>query len=224
MVSAERWISHLDARHRVGISAALSIAVFLLLRRQVRFSTELLASWDVFAGSVLLLAWLTIFTTPRERLRFRAQSQDLSRTLIFLFVIVAACAGLFAVAFLLGTNKGEANRHLTGHLGITLLAVAFSWALVHTVFGLRYAHTFYGDRNAPHDPGHAGGLQFPDEDHPDYLDFAYFSFVIGMTFQVSDVEVTSRTMRKMVLLHSALSFGFNTIILALMINTVSGFL
>src|SRR5712691_8424810 len=198
MVSAVRWISHLDARHRVGISAALSIAVFLLLRRQVRFSTELLASWDVFAGSVLLLAWLTILTTPRERLRFRAQSQDLSRTLIFLFVIVAACAGLFAVGFLLGTDKSEANRHLTAHLGLTLLAVASSWALVHTVFGLRYAHTFYGDRKASGGTSRAGGLQFPNEEHPGYLDFAYFSFIIGMTCQVSDVQVTSRTMRQMV--------------------------
>ena len=89
-------------------------------------------------------------------------------------------------------------------------------------FGLRYAHTFYGDPDGPAGPQqHAGGLDFPGGRLPDYMDFAYFSFVIGMTFQVSDVQITSREFRKLVLLHGMLSFGFNTVILALTINTVS---
>jgi uncharacterized membrane protein len=94
--------------------------------------------------------------------------------------------------------------------------------LVHTVFGLRYAHTFYGDPDGPAGPkSHAGGLEFPGDREPDYMDFAYFSFTIGMTFQVSDVVITSRDFRKLVLAHGMLSFGFNTVILALTLNTVS---
>jgi uncharacterized membrane protein len=95
--------------------------------------------------------------------------------------------------------------------------------LLHAVFGLRYAHKYYGDSEIDAKK-HAGGLKFPDEVRPDYRDFAYFSYVIGMTCQVSDVAVTSREMRRLVLLHGILSFAFNTVILALTINTVSSLL
>jgi uncharacterized membrane protein len=93
--------------------------------------------------------------------------------------------------------------------------------LVHTVFGLRYGHAYYGDPDGPGPISHAGGLEFPGDQEPNYVDFAYFSFVIGMTFQVSDVVITSRDFRKLVLVHGMLSFGFNTVILALALNTVS---
>lgn len=183
-----------------------------------------IAAWDVFALCVLSLAWLTILTTPPDKLRKRAQQQDVSRTLIFIFIVIAACSSLFAVGFLLHANKVEHQPHLVLHLGLALLAVVAAWSLAHTVFGLRYAHTFYGDDNDPATQDYAGGLEFPGGAQPDYMDFAYFSFVIGMTFQVSDVVVTSREMRQLVLLHGMLSFGFNTVILALAINTASSLL
>src|SRR2546421_155190 len=105
----------------------------------------------------------------------------------------------------------------------SLATVVLSWLLMHAVFGLRYAHRFYDD-SATSAQKHAGGLKFPEDELPDYRDFAYFSFVIGMTCQVSDVNVTSREMRRLVLLHGIFSFGFNTVIFALTINTVSSFL
>ncbi len=133
-----------------------------------------------------------------------------------------ACAALFAVAFLIRSGKPE-ERHLSIHLLLALATIVLSWLLMHAVFGLRYAHKYYDDdANSAHK--HVGGLKFPGDDRPDYRDFAYFSFVIGMTCQVSDVDVTSREMRRLVLLHGILSFGFNTVILALTINTVSSFL
>jgi Predicted membrane protein len=92
------------------------------------------------------------------------------------------------------------------------------------VYSLRYAHTYYGDSDQAGLQQHAGGLIFPGDRPPNYFDFAYFSFVIGMTCQVSDVQITSRRMRRITLFHSILSFGFNTLILALLINTVSGLL
>src|SRR6185503_3941088 len=149
--------------------------------------------------------------------------QDLSRTLIFIFVVVAACAGLFAVGFLFfGRKEMAQSPHFFSQLVMGLVAVISSWMLVHTVFGLRYAHTYYGDPDGPQGPrSHAGGLLFPGDREPDYMDFAYFSFVIGMTFQVSDVQITTREFRTLVLVHGMLSFGFNTVILALTINTVS---
>jgi uncharacterized membrane protein len=224
MARVRSLISRLDARHRLFIALAGGIVVFLFLRGRVRLSTETIATWDAIAFCVLLLAWLTILTTPVHGLRSRAKEQDLSRFVIFIFVVIAACAALFAVGFLISVNKAEVGGHLTVHLVLALATVVFSWLVVHTVFGLRYAHTFYGDSDEPGADQHAGGLLFPGGRAPDYFDFAYFSFVVGMTCQVSDVQITSRRMRRLTLLHGVLSFGFNTVILALLINTVSSLL
>ena len=166
---------------------------------------------------------MTVTLTPLEQIRAVAQRQDVGRTVIFIFVIIVACAALFAVAFLIRSGKPEERHLFSIHLFLALATIVLSWLLMHAVFGLRYAHRFYDD-SATNAEKHAGGLNFPEDDLPDYRDFAYFSFVIGMTCQVSDVDVTSREMRRLVLLHGILSFGFNTVILALTINTVSSFL
>jgi len=216
-------ISRQDARHRLVIALTVAAVVFLSLRGEMRLSTAVIATWDAFAFFMLALAWLTILTTPQNKLRGRAQRQDVGRTAIFIFVVVLACAALFVVGFLVSVNKGDMRGQFTGHLILSLTTVVSSWCAMQTVFGLRYAHTFYGDSDEVEDR-HAGGLAFPGERMPDYFDFAYFSFVIGMTCQVSDVQITSRRMRRLALIHSVLSFGFNTIILALLINTVSSLL
>lgn len=223
-MGALNLIARQDARHRIVIALLAAAAAYLLLRGHVRLSTASVATWNTFAFFMLAFAWLTILTTPRRQLRARAKEQDLSRLLIFIFVVVAACAALFAVGFLIRVNKGQMSGHFTVHLILGLATVILSWSIMHTVFGLRYAHVFYGDSEEPGEDRHAGGLDFPGERPPDYFDFAYFSFVIGMTCQVSDVQITSRRMRRLTLLHSVLSFGFNTLILALLINTVSGLL
>ena len=211
-----------DARHNLALALAAGGVVFLSLAC-LQFARAVIASWDAFAVIILALDWLTILTTPQRKIRGLAQQQDLSRFLVFLFVVVTACAALFAVGFLISVHKNQAGGHFTVHLLLTLLAVISSWMLVHTVFGLRYAHAFYGDNDDPGVQKHAGGLIFPGDRPPDYFDFAYFSFVVGMTCQVSDVQITSRRMRRLTLAHSILSFGFNTIILALVINiAVSG--
>lgn len=217
------WIARQDARHRIVISFLIAGAVWFALHNRVQTSTQCIVTWDVFALCILVLAWLTILTTPPEMLRVRAQKQDSSHIVIFVFVLVAACAGLFAVGFLFFNRTViTQHSHFVVHLLMSLVAVICSWSLVHTVFGLRYAHTYYGDPDGPTGPKpHAGGLDFPGDREPDYMDFAYFSFVIGMTFQVSDVVITSRELRQLVLLHAMLSFGFNTVILALTITTVS---
>ena len=213
-----------DARHRLLIALAAAAIVFVALRGQARLSTVSIATWNAFAFFILALDWIVILKTPHNKLRERAREQDLSRLLTSIFVVVAACAALFAVGFLIGTNKGQIGGHFTAHLLLTLLTVIFSWSLVHTVFGFRYAHAFYGDSDEPGVNQHAGGLIFPGDRPPDYFDFAYFSIVVGMTCQVSDVQITSRRLRRLTLAHSVLAFGFNTIILALLINTVSSLL
>jgi uncharacterized membrane protein len=217
-------IARQDARHRIVVALAAAAIVFLSLRGHIRISTGLIASWNAFAFLVVSLDWLSILTIPHREMRARAREQDVSRLFIFLFVVIAACVALFAVGFLISANKGQMGGHFTVHLLLTLLTVILSWCVMHTVFGLRYAHAFYGDSDEPGVDRHAGGLSFPGERAPDYFDFAYFSFVVGMTCQVSDVQIVSRRMRRLTLTHSVLSFGFNTVILALLINTVSSLL
>ena len=217
-------IAKQDARRRIFIGLAAAGVVCLSLRGHVLVSINGIASWDTFAFFVLVLAWIVIARTPQTKLRAQARTQDISHRLISIFVVVAASVALFAVGFLIGTNKAAPQPHLTAHLILTLSTVVFSWMLVHTVFGLHYAHVFYGDSDEPGEDRHAGGLEFPGKRPPNYFDFAYFAFVIGMTCQVSDVQITSRRLRRLTLLHSVLSFGFNTVILALLINTVSSLL
>jgi uncharacterized membrane protein len=184
-----------DARHRIVIGLAAASAVFFSLRGHVGASIDMIVAWDTFAFFVLVLAWVVILKTPQTRLRGHAKAQDVSQLLISVCVVVGASVALFAVGFLLRLHKTGPQPQLTVHLMLTLGTVIFSWMLVHTVFGLRYAHVFYGDSDDPVEARHAGGLTFPDKRLPNYFDFAYYAFVIGMTCQVSDVQITSRKMR-----------------------------
>ena len=213
-------VAGMDAHHRLLAGLVAAMLAGLIVRTHPLW-TAALAVYDTFAFVVMGLICLTIALTPYARIRVVAQRQDVGRTVAFVFVVIAACAALFAVAFLIRHAKPE--PHLTIHLLLALVTVVLSWLLMHAVFGLRYAHNFYGDSDTDAKKP-AGGLKFPGEASPDYRDFAYFSYVIGMTCQVSDVTVTSREMRRLVLLQGILSFAFNTVILALTINTVSGLL
>jgi len=199
-------ISRQDARHRLVLGLAAGAAMFFAVRGHLRLWSAAIAGWNTVAVVILALDWVTILTTPQRKIRELAQQQDLSRFMVFLFVVVTSSAALFAVGFLVSVKKSQTGGHFIIHLLLTLLTVIFSWTLVHTVFGLRYAHAFYGDSDDPGVQKHAGGLIFPGDRPPDYFDFAYFSFVVGMTCQVSDVQITSRRMRRLTLAQSILSF------------------
>lgn len=214
-----RQLLHFEAQARSIIALAFGLTVYFLLRAGT--PTRIIAAWDSFAVILLALTWLTILTSGIEHIRYRAASQDLSRMVIFVVTITGAFCSIFAVVALLSAVKN--NAHIGVHALLSGVAVIASWTLVHTMFSLRYAHIYYGgDRDAPHK--HAGGLEFPGDTRPGYLDFAYFSFVIGMTAQVSDVQISSKRLRSLALVHGVLSFCFNTIILALTINAISGLL
>ena len=127
------------------------------------------------------------------------------------------------LAVILVLREHKALQKTAGlHLFMAALAVIEAWFLIHTVFTLHYGHVFYRSEQEADVAGTGGGLIFPGWHPPDYQDFAYFSFVVGMTCQVSDVNVTSRSMRRLALLHGLLAFAFNTVILALSINIISG--
>lgn len=216
-------ITRLDAHHKLYVSLAAALIISGCFIREVSGTTLFLLSWIVFALSSLSLSWSTIFSVHPLEMKKIARVQDSNRTLIFLFVTIAAMASVAGVLLLLGSTQKLSGTDLSIHILLSVTAVLASWALVHTTFIFRYAHLYYESvsKNAGNSK-YVEGLEFPEENEPDYLDFAYFSFVIGMTFQVSDVEISSKRIRRLALMHSLVSFAFNTVIVALSINVISG--
>ena len=216
-------LDKLDKRYRLYISLLITLIVFLLVPRHHTQAVTFMLTWIAFATASLIFSWITILSIHPKDIRVVASAQDSSRLAIFLFVVAAAFISLFAIILLLQTIPGHSEHGLSYHIVLSAAAVASSWVLIHTLFTLRYAHLYYRYQTA--DDGkeiYEGGLLFPDEEQPDFLDFAYFSFVLGMTFQVSDVQITVRKIRRLALLHGLLSFVYNTTIVALSINIISG--
>lgn len=210
-----------DAHYRLLISLIAAAISFFIARSQFEWPAVLLITWLGCALSIIAMDWVIILNAHPREIRKIAKLQDSSRALIFLFVIVASFVSLGAILFLLKSTKGHSEAEVTGHILLAMASVIVSWWLVHTLFTMRYAHLYYSpDGDNPHEK--MEGLEFPgDEKEPDYLDFVYFSFVIGMTFQVSDIEISSRQIRRLTLMHALISFAFNTAIVALSINVVS---
>jgi uncharacterized membrane protein len=228
--STPRWLWKLDATHRLFIALAGAIAAFLLLPSAFGFSTHILVAWDAGVGWLLLLTWSIIVTAHPRQIQHRAQTDDISRLIVGVLLISATSVSLFAIMFLMRETKNIPPAQEDLHIILSILAVLGSWLVLHTVFCLHYAHQFYSP-NKPNKSNKSnktdeqqespGGLDFPGNQQPDYLDFAYFSFVIGMTAQVSDVEISSRTIRRIALFHGMLSFAFNTVVVALSVNIIS---
>ena len=212
-------IVRLDSHHRLLVALFAAAAVFVLTEKGVTFAADLVLSWTVFAAVSLLLAWVVILTGDPATVRRSAVLQDASRTLILTVVVLASCGSLGGVWALLGAARSLSGGAYVLCMVLAPVAVAISWCLVHTVFTLRYAHVYYGAGEIH--GTHHGGLEFPGDHAPDYMDFAYYAFVVGMTAQVSDVQVTSRRLRRLTLVHGVISFAFNTVILALTINVLA---
>lgn len=212
-------LSRLDAHHRFILSAGVALVCYAFFFRHLQWGKHLILSWDTFTLCLLVLAWARMLTAQPKVVLRTARLQHSARNGIFLFVLAAACASLGAVFFLLRPAKILSASKAGEHIALALATVLLSWALIHTIFALQYAYLFYCRH--PADGGPA--LIFPEGPvEPDYYDFAYFSFIIGMTSQVSDVQIGSKEVRRWALLHGLIAFAFNTAVLALGINIVSG--
>ena len=217
-----RFINQLDAHHKLYISLAVSLLVFLLYLGKVSVSVQIMLTWIGYALSHLILSWITILSCHPLDVQKMATMQDSSRTAIFIFVVGAALMSLFIVILLMRSTRELTGQDLKYHISLSIASVICAWWLVHTIFVFRYAHLFYNISDKETSQKYAEGLVFPKENEPDYLDFTYFSFVIGMTFQVSDVEINSRSIRRLAWMHGVISFAFNTVIVAFSINILSG--
>ena len=219
------FINRLDAHHKLSIALLFGLLAVALTVSAVDKPVSWMIGWLVYSAVHLGLAWVTILSSHPADVRREVDGQDSSRVVISLFVVAASFVSLFAILYLLhAAGKTASWSELTLHFVISFSCIVCSWILVHTIFTLRYAHLYYRTAKDDRDgrKQQRRGLDFPDETEPDYLDFTYFSFVIGMTFQVSDVTISSREIRRLALVHALLSFVFNTLLVALTINVVSG--
>ena len=213
------WIARFSAKQRLGTALLVAAIAFLVQPDSISWHTRAVASWDLGALTYLGLAWMLIGRTDARGTRDHALAQDQSGYVIFLFVVGAACASIVAIGFVAGTIRDLPFWARAWHLALTITALVSSWLLIQTVFALHYAHRYYA---GPHGQSAATApLVFPGGREPDFLDFAYYSFVVGMTSQVSDVAVASRSMRRLTMIHGILAFMFNIAVLALSINIIA---
>ncbi len=204
---------------RLLISIAIGMAVTLgLSMTDWTMATRLLVGWDTGVVLYLLLVYQLIVTCGIDEIRRRAAEDDEGALVLLILTGLSGLAIMGAIVAELGIAK-VAGQPRSG-LGVTLamITIVVSWAFVHTIFALHYAHEYYGERG-----DHAiGGLTFPGRQSPDYWDFVYFSLVIAMTSQVSDVVITSKVIRRIVTVHGVLAFFFNVAVFAWTVNIVSG--
>jgi uncharacterized membrane protein len=212
---------HWQVRPRLVLSICTALVVSILVPNGFTLSTRLLCIWNAGMIGFLISTWLLMLRAEPKTVRRNAESEDEGRLVILSLIITAACASILAIAFMLKETKGNSMGIILIHVILATTTIIGSWLLVHTIFAMHYARKYYQDESE-NERQNSGGLDFPDDIEPDYWDFLYFAFVIGMTSQVSDVQITSRSMRRLSLLHGTLSFFFNTAIVAMSINIIAG--
>jgi uncharacterized membrane protein len=211
------WFHPRRAVGRLVVATAVVAMVGLLLPSSLSWGERAVAAWDAGALSLLILVLSTELAKDPVATRRRAAAADPGRTAVWVIVLLANGVTVLGAAIMSRNAHGIAGNRAELLAGLCMLAVVLAWTLTHTGFTLRYAHLYYRD-----DEEGVGGLSFPGGRPPSDFDFAYFSFTIGMCFQVSDVSVSSPRIRRAVLAHAVMSFAYNTVILAVALNLVFG--
>ena len=212
-------------RSRLIASVAVAVTAFLIEPGTLSDrSTRMLVAWNVGAGLYIALNTAAIAGATSSTIRWRAGVTDQGRFAILVLVVLAALATMGAIFVQLHVAKDLRGLAKGLHLSLAGLTIVTAWVFIHLTFALHYAHEYFDETKAL--PGEAlerrGGLSFPGTDEPDYWDFLYFSFIIGVASQTADVAITSKRMRRTSLAHSVVAFFFNSAILALTINIAAG--
>ena len=205
-------LARLRAWHRL-LFATLGGSLIAMLIPLTLLEARLLAGWLIGALTYLVIVWWGVGLLDAQQTRLRASSFDPGTVALYALVVATSWVSLGGVLLVTDAARSLSGAPRWLHIGLALAALAVTWLLIQTVFALRYARRYYSED--------ARGLVFPGEAAPAYLDFAYFSAVIGMTSQVADIGIASPVMRRLVLLHGLISFGFNLMVLALTLNLVA---
>lgn len=191
-----------------GFGATVALTLIAL---PWRLSTRIIVGWDAGVALYLALVYLVMAHGSIAEIRRRAAINDEGAIALLVLTAAAALASLVAVLAELGHSPGPYQ------IALSIATILLSWTFMHTMFALHYLHEFYGQGA----DDRLGGLVFPGSEDPDYWDFLYYSLVVAMTAQVSDIQITSKTIRRLTTLHGAISFFFNATVLALTVNIVS---
>ena len=202
----------MDARSRLALSAAFGIVVFVPVFIFTEWQVAVLSGWDATSAVFVLLVYLATRGADSTRTSQLARREDDSRVVSETILVGASVFSLVGVVFALLAARGMQRDLKTGITAIVVVSVLFSWAAVHTIFMLRYARLYYAEDVA---------IDFHTDEAPDYSDFLYVALTLGMTFQVSDTDLTSRAVRRMALQHALLSYMFGVAVFATTINIVA---
>jgi uncharacterized membrane protein len=205
------------AGRRTAVAGVVGLVAFAAASpASTTWAQAVLLAWDAAAAVYLISVWTSVSRLDAVKAKDVAAAEDNSRTSSETLLLSASVASLVAVGFVLA-EAGRADAGGRGALsGLAVGSVLLAWAVVHTIFALRYARLFY---TAP-----VGGLGFAEEDPPDYADFAYVALTIGMTFQVSDTDISKRSIRRTAIHHALLSYGFGTMIFGIIVNSIASLL
>ena len=219
-IKAEKIFLRMHPIHRIIISIILSVIIYFIIPSTVTKLIAAMLLWNVFSLTYLILSWIVFLKRPVPEIRNLAKKDDGSVVFVFILILISSFASMFTVLLLLLSQK-DASAKDSLYLPVAIAGMMLSWLMVHSIYTFHYAHMYYDDDD--NNPGKdAHGLEFPGDAKPNYIDFAYFAFVIGCTFQVSDVEISSPKIRRVVLFHGLLSFALNTFVVALTINLIAG--
>jgi uncharacterized membrane protein len=205
-------------RPRLLAGAILMVAAYIPLQLgvDIREPTRLLIAWNVGAWAFLIMI-LHMVMDPRRDARVQAMPEDENQSMLVALGIVASLAAMAAIVWELGPVKNMSGWPKAGHLALVGATVLSAWTFLQAMFALHYAGVYF----QRHKGGIQGGLEFPGATQPDWMEFFYQAFVIGCTFASSDVNVTSKRMRRIVVIQGVACFFFNAIILALTINVAA---
>lgn len=206
-----RWMT---SRVEVLLSVLCGVAVAVPVSLATSLPLAVLIGWDAASAAYLIWMWRVILRCDAGETARRASGTDPDRTVTDILLLTAAVASLVAVGLVLVHAAQSRGGGELLQIALGLGSVIVSWAMVHTIFTLRYAHLYYA--------GEDGGVIFNEPDPPTYADFAYLAFTIGMTYQVSDTALRSKVIRRTALRQALLSYLFGTGILATTINLVAG--
>jgi uncharacterized membrane protein len=214
----------LRSRPRLLLCAAIGVGLGLVLPEQMRLATRVLLAWNAAVLVYLAASANLVAGADPMSVRRRANSLDEGRLTILLLAVGVACASMGAIVLELGPVKNMEGWPKAAHLLLTVLTVVDSWTFMHLTFAFHYAHEYYDecDLHPERKSDIRGGLCFPGDDAPSYVDFLYYSFVIGLASQTADVATTSRPMRMLTALHGTLAFFYNLAIIGLTVNIASG--
>ena len=201
-------------RPRLFVALLIGLIAYLPLPPHLSPQTRMVTAWDVGVLSYLALSLLLFLREPPAKMPANARAQEEGEWTIFWITIGVVIFSFVAIFGVFSGAKSSPYKML--HIALVALTLLASWLMTQITFAFRYAHEYYSP--IPGGGEIERGLEFPSEKEPDYFDFAYFAIVIGMTFQVSDVQITSRKFRRLATVHGLLSFLFNTVILALTVN------